>query len=824
MNKIFTCVPPACAALLLLLSTLVCPCPAVAQSADSRAGGATLAGRVTDPRGAGVPGAVVTLHARAPRVVRLTAVADESGAYRFARLAPGDYLVEADARGFAPAAAREVRVSQNENATLDLRLELAGVSAEVVITASDTAQRVDEVSKAVTAITWREAEERGEFSVPELLRTVPGLRVERFGGPGAYTTIKMRGLRYQDTAVLIDGLRFRDPSAPQGDASGYLTDLDVVNVERVEVLRGSGSSLYGTNAVGGVVNILTDAGGGPVRGQLQAEGGGLGFFRGRAQLAGGTSENRVVFSAGAAHRNVTRGVDGTDAARNTSAQARILFNLTPRAALTARVFAADSFAQLNESPRPVASALPAGVLEAVAVSREELRRYEAGTPAEQLNAAGATFISSANDPDNSRAARFYATALQFAHRPNSVLGYTLSYHAVRTDGSFRDGPGGPGDRSTEFFNTPRADFDGRAHTFNARADLRLGGSNLLTAGYEFERETFINRQFAQDAADDLALDVTERSHAFFVQDQLSLLGDRLQLSAAFRAQKFRLGEPRFAPTASAPYANITFVSPPTAYTGDGSVAYFFRSTETKLRAHVGNGYRAPSLFERFGSSFTGAFGFAPFGDPRLAPERSVAFDAGLDQTFAGGRARASATYFYTRLQEVIVFDFTGLVAQPDPFGRFGGHVNTGGGLSRGAEVELEAGPTRASNFRASYTYTNSDERRARLGQVRAFAIPSHQFSLVATQRFGRRALLSFDLAAASDYLAQVFDPLTFASRVYRFGAMARADAGGSYTLPLGERRSLRFFGLIENLFGRDIYESGFRTPGRTGRAGAQLNF
>lgn len=822
MKKIFSGVTAACAAL-LLLSHLACAHRAAAQTANARADGATLAGRVTDPQGAGVPGAIVTLYARELRA-RLTAVTDESGAYRFARLAAGDYLVEADARGFAPAIAREVSITRNETAALDLRLEPAGVRAEVVVTASDTAQRVDEVSKAVTVVTGREAEERGEFSVPELLRTVPGLRVQRLGGPGSLTSIKTRGLRNQDTAVLIDGLRFRDPSAPQGDASGYLGELEVVNLDRVEVLRGSGSSLYGTNAVGGVVNLLTDAGGGPLRGQLLAEGGGLGYWRGRAQLAGGTSENRVVFSAGAAHRNTTRGVDGDDAARNTSGQGRVLFNLTPRATLTARLFAADSFAQLNEDPRPVASALPAGVIDAVAVSREELRRYEAGTPAGQLNTGTATFIPSANDPDASRAARFYATALQFAHRPDTAFGYTISYSGVRTGGSFREGPAGAGDRGTEFFNTPRADFDGRAHTLNARADFRLGRSNLLTAGYEFETETFINRQFAQNPADNLNLEATQRSHAFFAQHQLSLVGDRLQLSAAFRAQTFKLDEPRFAPAASAPYANIAFVSPPTAYTGDGSIAYFFPATDTKLRAHVGNGYRAPSLFERFGSSFSGAFGFSPFGDPRLAPERSIAFDAGVDQTFARGRARASATYFYTRLQEVIVFDFTGLVPPDDPFGRFGGYVNTGGGLARGAEFELEAAPTRASNLRASYTYTNSDERAARLGQIRAFAIPSHLFTLVATHRFGRRVLFNFDLAATSDYLAPVFDPLTFASRVYRFGPTARADAGASYTVPFDERRTLRFFGLVENLFGRGIYESGFRTPGRTGRAGAQLNF
>jgi iron complex outermembrane receptor protein len=796
---------------------------ACAAPAQSQAGGgaSSITGRVVDPRGASVAGALVTLYAREP-LVRLNTTTDAAGAYRFERLAPGEYLIEADARGFAPATAQRVRLRAGERAGADVRLEVAGLRDEVVVTASDTAQAVDEVSKSLTTVTLREAEERDEYSVAEALRVVPGLRVQQLGGPGAFFSIKTRGLRNQDTAILFDGLRFRDPSAPQGDASGYLSDLDIVNLSRVEVLRGSGSSLYGTNAVGGVVNVVTEEGGSPTRGQLLFEGGSLGFFRGRAQVAGGTATNRVAYSAGVSHRNVTRGVDSTDAARNTSGQGRVLFRLTPKATLTARAYASDSFLQLNDDPRPVAGTLPAGVIDARPVSRAELLRFESGAAAENLVNAGATFIPSANDPDASRAARFCSGALRFNHRPRESFGYTISYQATRTGGTFRDGPAGT---AFEPFAPTRTDFDGRAHTLNARADFLVGAHNFVNAGYEFERESFANRQFPESAADNLLLDVTERSHAFFAQDQLRLLGDRLQLSAAFRAQSFALDAPRFTPQASAPYRDISFVSPPAAYTGDGSIAYFFRASNTKLRAHAGNGYRAPSLFERFGTSFSSLFGgFSPFGDPRLAPERSIAFDAGIDQTFASNRARLSATYFYTRLQEVIVFDFTGLVAQPDPFNRFGGYVNTGGGLARGAELEFDAAPTRRLDVRASYTFTNSDERTPRVGQVRAFAIPDHQFSLVATERVGRRAFFNLDFSATSDYLAPVFDPSSFASRVYRFGGLLKADAGASYRLPLAESRALRFFGVVENLTGRVYYESGFRTPGRTARAGAQFNF
>jgi iron complex outermembrane receptor protein len=797
---------------------LVCLC---AGYASAQTAGATLTGRVVDPQGAGVPGAIVTLYARAARL-RLTTTTNTEGAYRFDKLAPGDYLVEADARNFAPAPAHTVALVRGSAATLDLPLEVAGVRAEVVVTAADAPQPVDEVSKAISTVTLREMDARDEFSIPEALRTVPGLRVQQLGGPGAFTTIKTRGLRNQDTALLIDGLRFRDPSAERGDAQGYLSDLLVTGTSRVEVLRGSGSSLYGTNAIGGVINIVTDEGGGPTHGSLLAEGGGLGLFRGRAQLAGGSGANRFTYNASGAHLNVTRGIDGDDAARNTSGQGRMLFQLTPTATLSARLYAADAFVQLNSDPRPIAGALPAGIIDAVPLSRTELRRFEAGTPASQLQNGAATFIPATNDPDFARAARFFSGALVFTQRPSDRFSYTISYQGNLHNGTFRDGPGGTNDFRP--FGNTRNELDGRAHTLNARTDFQLGRANFITAGYEFEHEQFINNSFPEAVTDNSFVNVTERSHAFYAQDQIRLLANRLQLSAAFRAQHFTLSAPRFTPTATSPFAGFNFNAPPNAYTGDGSIAYLFRATGTKLRGHVGNGYRAPSLFERFGTSFfAGTFG--AFGDPRLRPERSLAFDAGLDQTFAANRVRASATYFYTRLQEVIAFDFSGLVTQPDPFGRFGGYVNTRGGLARGVELSLSAAPMRALDLTAAYTYTNADERVPRVANIlRSFVIPEHQFSLVATERIGQRWLLNFDLTASSDYLVGLFNPQTFGNNVFRFAGLRKADAGASYTLPLAAERSLRFFGYLDNLFGREYFENGFRAPGRTGRAGAQFSF
>ena len=725
--------------------------------------------------------------------------------------------------GLASASAKQLVVERGQMATLDIRLELAGVRSTVVITASDTPQSVDEVSKAVSVVDQQEIDERDQSAISEALRTVPGLRVQQLGGPGSFTSIKTRGLRNEDTAVLIDGLRFRDAAAPQGDASGFLEDLIVTDVSRVEVLRGSGSSLYGSNAIGGVINLVTDEGGGPFHGNLLAEGGGLGMFRGRAQVSGGADNNSIVYSAGFSHLNVTRGVDDQDEARNTSGQGRVVFRLAPSATLAGRLYAASSRLQLNNSPQAIGNLPASGIIEAIPLSLTELRRYEARVPVSQLNVGVANFIPAANDPDSLRKANFFSGAIIFNQRPTEAFGYTLSYQRLATNRTSLNGPLGVSFQPLG--GSTRSDFDARVHTLNARFDARVGRVNLLTGGYEFESENFTNPSFPVNPANNSNVDVTQRSHAFFVQDQLRFMEDRLQVSAAFRAQFFRLQQPLFTPAASAPYSGITFQSPTTAYTGDGSIAYLFRTSGTKVRAHVGNGYRAPSLFERFGTSF-GSFGYSVYGDPRLRPDRSIAVDAGIDQTFYRNRLRASATYFYTHLQEVIVFDFSGAIRPAtDPFGRFGGYRNTNGGIARGIELSLTATPTRTLNVSAAYSYTKSLQSTPQVpGVLRSLVIPDHQFSLVATQRFGRRVMVNLDLSTSSNYLAPIFDPNTFVSRAYRFSGLAKADVGGSYTLPLNDSRSLRLFGYVDNLFDREYFESGFRTPGRSGRAGASLSF
>ncbi|MGH9908556.1 MAG: TonB-dependent receptor plug domain-containing protein, partial [Pyrinomonadaceae bacterium] len=352
----------------------------------------SLSGRITDTERAAVTGASVTLFLR-ETTGRVTTLTDEHGAYRFERLAVGDYIVEVVSQGFGRIS-RALRVESGQNTALNLQLEIVGPSETVLITASGTPQTVDEVSKAITVIGSQEIEQRNEYGIAEAVRTVPGLRIQQLGGPGTFVRILTRGLRDFDTGVLMDGLRFRDVSSPQGDATGFIEELYTVSPDRLEVLRGSGSSLYGTNSIGGVVNILSDQGGGPFHGEVQLEGGSLGLFRGRTKLAGGLDSNRFVYSGGAALLNVTNGVNDTPT-RSISGQGFARYNFTPDISLSGRFYGNSAYLALTDSPfaPPPGVVLPpaASIVNAVAFSLEQQRRFEAGLPVTSVG--NANYIS-----------------------------------------------------------------------------------------------------------------------------------------------------------------------------------------------------------------------------------------------------------------------------------------------------------------------------------------------------------------------------------------------------------------------------------------------
>lgn len=776
-----------------------------------------LNGRVTDPQGAAVANAELILQDRLSGNLR-RAASSSSGEYSFTEIAAGRYVLQAQVDGSAMSASEDVTV--DGSTTKDLTLALARSTVRVFVTATSTPVFEQEVARTIDVVDAQQINERDEYAVAEILRTVPGVQIQT--PVGGITVIRTRGLRNQDTAVLIDGLRFRDATAPQGDASGFLSDLHVTDLGRAEFLRGSGSSLYGTNAIAGAVSLNSNDGGGRTHGAVRAEGGGLGFFRGTANLSGGAAHDRFVYSAGASHVNVTGGVRGMTPNRNTSGQLFGKYYFSPRLSLSGRVWGSGAFQRSVDSPAfpsLITANFPgSGVVKAVPLPDDQLALYEKRL---LYSAGNSTFIPGVPDPDASRASSFNATALILRHDLSRNTSWRASYQRVNTKLAFYDGPAG----LSSFDPAVSQVLNNNGNT--DQLQLRIDSAfrfNRVTAGYELENEQ-LNSLATRNLVGGALVRTTGRelSHSIYAQNQMHFLHDRLQVVAGGRIQTFDLKTPSFAGGAG-PYTSTKVQSPANAYTGDISVAYFMPASNTKLRGHVGNGYRAPSLYERFGSGyFAGSFSY--YGDPRLRSERSRSLDGGLDQWFFKSKLRASATYFYTDLKETIIFDFSALFpSATDPFGRFGGYRNSnGGGISRGAELSAQFAPTSMDSVSMSYTYVNSDQRTPTIGTnyFQSLRTAKNIFSLTATHWVTSKLNLTVDFYGLSDTFES---PFGAGGRRMQFAGPKKTDLVVNYKWSLSDNHSVDIYTKIENIGNVHYTDNGFLAPGAWAIGGLKFNF
>jgi vitamin B12 transporter len=158
----------------------------------------------------------------------------------------------------------------------------------VIVSATRLPTPESEVASSVTVITAEDIAARQERSLPDILKDVPGLNIVRTGGPGGQTVVFMRGTNSNHTKVLVDGIDVSDPSSSNAsfDFSQFLTQ----DIERVEVLRGPQSGLYGSDAIGGVINIITKSGQGPAQFQASAEGGSFETFNQTAGVRGSVGQ------------------------------------------------------------------------------------------------------------------------------------------------------------------------------------------------------------------------------------------------------------------------------------------------------------------------------------------------------------------------------------------------------------------------------------------------------------------------------------------------------------------------------------------------------
>lgn len=166
-------------------------------------------------------------------------------------------------------------------------------SEGIVVSATRIETPINEIGSSVTLITDKEIERDQKRTLPDVLRTVPGLNIVQTGGPGGKTSVFMRGSNSNHTKVLIDGIDANDPSQDGVFDFGQVLASDIA---QVEVLRGPQSSLYGSDAIGGVVNIVTKTGEGPAQFTGRLEGGSFDTFNQSASVRGSVSRFRYSFN------------------------------------------------------------------------------------------------------------------------------------------------------------------------------------------------------------------------------------------------------------------------------------------------------------------------------------------------------------------------------------------------------------------------------------------------------------------------------------------------------------------------------------------------
>jgi vitamin B12 transporter len=173
----------------------------------------------------------------------------------------------------------------------------AGLPRQLVVSPTGIVTPTSQLASSVTVITAQDIQTQQYRTAPDALNTVPGLNVVQTGGPGGQTSVFIRGTNSNHTKVLIDGIDVSDPSNPNG--SFDYAHLLTADIQQFEILRGPQSGLYGSDAIGGVVSIITKKGDGPPRATASIETGSFGTFNQTIGLSG--SQNNFNYAFDVAH-------------------------------------------------------------------------------------------------------------------------------------------------------------------------------------------------------------------------------------------------------------------------------------------------------------------------------------------------------------------------------------------------------------------------------------------------------------------------------------------------------------------------------------------
>lgn len=463
------------------------------------------------------------------------------------------------------------------------------VTEDIIVYGGRTPIAADSYGRANSVVTAEDIERRQITEVSEVLRVLPGVSVSRSGGPGGVTEVRIRGAESNHVLVLIDGIEVSQTQTGLYDFAGLLT----ADIDRIEVLRGPQSALYGSNATSGVISITTKRG---ERNNFSAgaalEGGSNGSSLAQAYIRGGGEGFDFTFSAALLNDNgydISDQVGGeSDENRNFTFNSAVNISVTDELTIGGTVRFTDRRSEFDDFNFGAADS--AGLV-TDADNYSEQRDIFAAITGELETFGGRVLHKARLDYTNVEFTNFTASVPDSENVSDRLK---ASYQATFALGSAR--------------------VDAAAHT--------------LTLATEWEREGFKNTDPT------LVFDPSQ-----LARQQRDLFGFAGEYRGSFfEALDIQLGL-RYD-------INDDFDN---ALTYSAGVSYLVDQTGTRFHGSVGTGVTNPTFAEQFG------FIPATFqGNPDLQPEENFSWDIGVEQTFWRDRAVIDVTYFRDRLKNEIV--------------------------------------------------------------------------------------------------------------------------------------------------------------------------
>ncbi len=552
----------------------------------------------------------------------------------------------------------------------------------LVVTATRTAQPRSAVPAAVTVLDGDELRARGMRFIADALRSVPGAHPVQVGSRGGLTSLFLRGGESDYVQVMVDGIVLNEP----GGAFDF-AHLTLDNVDRIEIVRGPVSVLYGSDAVAGVVHIVTREQAGPARVRASAGAGYGARTNGDAGLCPGYPRTACPESADLGSYATT-----TLDASVTGGAGPVRYSVAAGRHDGDGAYAFNSgYAEHSLSARV---AVRAGKRTALATTT----RWTDGAFRFPTDGAGRLV-----DRNQRRTIESLALGLTARHALSDrvELGLTLMKHSG--DALTDDPPDGPADTLGVFES--RSATHGERRKVDLHATLRPGSGTIVSAGLEAESQRGESAFASRSAFGPFESSAGHERTSRAAWAQLVAPIGPVQVTTGGRAD----GNDRFG----------TFLT----WRAGANVR---AASGLLVRAAAGTAFKEPTFFENFAEGFV-------TGNPQLQPEQSRSVEIGLEQTWLDGRARTGVTYFDQRFRQLIQF-----VAQPAVAGA-PNYVNLGEVRASGLEAEARLGMARGARVEAHWTVLSTEVLDAGTGQDRLFQAgeplirrPTHRWMLSAT--------------------------------------------------------------------------------------------